>query len=94
MEQRHEEEFTSTVCVIEGSGSKGTVSAFHANTGRKENLGKYYVSLPVKTLTTMILRCTVRWSPGQIRIVRSSSLTQRCYKARLEESMSATATRR
>lgn len=59
MEQRHEEEFTSTVCIIEGSGSKGTVSAFHANTGRKENLGKYYLSLPVKTLTRMILRCTV-----------------------------------
>lgn len=35
----------------------------------------------------------VRWSPGQTRIVGSSSLTQRCYKARLEESMSATATR-
>ena len=41
MEQRHEEEFTSTLCVIEGSESKGTVSIIHASTGRKENQGKY-----------------------------------------------------
>lgn len=64
-EQRHREEFISTVCVLEGrgrikwaqeviGGSKGTINVFHAKTERKEPV-KIFVSLPLKTLTKLVV---------------------------------------
>lgn len=68
MQQRHEEEFISTLCVIEGNengegrevieGSKRTGSMFHAKMGRKEeNQWKYLCFLSLKSLMGVVVSC-------------------------------------